>query len=451
MSTMTVPDSMTSSTAPVRHDETFARELDRADPLAHLRAKFEIPKARDVGAEHAGGSELCVYLTGNSLGCMPKSARAAVMSELDDWARVGVEGHIHGRNPWLPYHEVFRHTGARLVGARAGEVVMMNQLTVNIHLLMVSFYQPTAQRYKIIIEDQAFPSDSYAVNTQARFHAKAAGFDAAAAVIRLKPRDGEWTLRTGDILQAIEQHGKSTALVMLGGVNYLTSQWFDMPAITQTAKKQGCTVGWDLAHAAGNVPLELHEWDVDFAAWCSYKYLNSGPGAVAGAFVHQQHADRTDLPRFAGWWGNDPSDRFVMRPDFVPRAGADGWQLSNPPILAMAPLRASLELFDSVGMTALREKSLKLTRYMEQLIDAIPGNAAGQRVEIITPRDPTRRGCALSLIIKYDPRGAAEWLKKAGVVCDFREPNVIRAAPVPMYSSFHDVWRFVSVLASQRC
>lgn len=431
----------------VRHGPPTAATaalLDAADELAGYRTQFAIPLARDVGAVAARADEPCVYLTGNSLGCMPRSAADAVRVELEDWARLGVEAHLHGRNPWLPYHEVFREMGARLVGAKPGEVVMMNSLTANLHLLMVSFYRPTAERHKIIIEDTAFPSDSYAVASQAAFH----GFDPASAIVRLSARPGEHALRTDDVLEAIERHGASTALVMLGGVNYLTGQWFDMERITATARAMGCGVGWDLAHAAGNVPLRLHDWGVDFAAWCSYKFLNSGPGAVAGAFVHERHGDRADLPRFAGWWGNDPKERFVMRPDFVARAGADGWQLSNPPILAMAPLRASLEIFDEVGMDRLRAKSLLLTAWMERLIDQMAGNERGQRVEIITPREPGARGCALSLVIKSGPREAADRLKRAGVVCDFREPNVIRAAPVPLYNSFLDVHRFVGVLAA---
>ncbi|MCE2652908.1 MAG: kynureninase [Planctomycetaceae bacterium] len=432
-------------------DQAFAQRLDAQDPLRACRELFEIPPAARViaagesrGAGHAAApaGQPCVYLTGNSLGCMPKGVRQALADELDDWSHLGVEGHLHGRNPWLPYHECFRHVGARLVGARPGEVVMMNSLTVNLHLLMVSFYRPNSSRYKILIEDAAFPSDSYAVASQAEYH----GRDAEDAVMRLRPRPGERTLRTEDILQVIADHGKRIALVMLGGVNYLTSQWFDMAAITAAAKAQGCTVGWDLAHAAGNVPLKLHEWGVDFAAWCSYKYLNAGPGAVAGAFVHEEHAKRLDLPRFAGWWGNDPETRFRMGPQFVARQGADGWQLSNPPILAMAPLRVSLDIFDRVGMDALREKSLRLTAYMEWLIDRIPGNAQGELVEIVTPRDPAQRGCALSLVIKSDPRGAVEKLKRAAVVCDFREPNILRAAPVPLYNSYHDVWSFVQTL-----
>jgi kynureninase len=432
-------------------DEAKARAMDAADPLREHRALFNIPPAsaaRDPRAALTAhpGEPRAVYLTGNSLGCQPKAARDAVESELHDWAALGVEGHTHGRNPWLPYHELFRHTGARLVGARPGEVVMMNTLTVNLHLLMVSLYRPTASRFKIIIEDSAFPSDSYAVWT----HAHARGVDPARAVVRLKPRrEGDWTLTTDEILAAIEEHGPSTALLMLGGVNYLTGQWFDMPRITAAAKRAGCVVGWDLAHAAGNVPMDLHDWDVDFAAWCSYKYLNSGPGAVAGAYVHERHGHDATLPRFAGWWGNDPGSRFTMRPEFVPRPGADGWQCSNPPILSLAPLKASLEIFDRVGMKALREKSLRLTAYLESLIDEINRDFAGggpEPIQIITPRDPARRGCQLSLLYRRGSRDLLDRLKTAGVICDFREPSIIRAAPVPLYTTFHDVWAFAKVL-----
>ena len=336
-------------------DEACARALDAADPLAHTRELFHIPPA---GAQ-AGGGE-AVYMTGNSLGLQPKATRRLIEQELEDWARLAVEAHLHGRDPWLPYHEWFRDPAARLVGGvegGAGECVMMNSLTANLHLLMVSFYRPTQERHRIIIEDTAFPSDSYAVASQLRLH----GYDPRDALIRLKPREGEETLRTEDIEQVLEREGKGVALVLLGAVNYLTGQWFDMERITAAAKAQGCIVGWDLAHAAGNVPMRLHDWGVDFAAWCTYKYLNSGPGAVAGAFVHVRHSRSFELPRLAGWWGNDPATRFRMGPDFTPREGADGWQLSNPPILALAPVKASMKIFDKVGMSAIREKSLKLT------------------------------------------------------------------------------------------
>jgi kynureninase len=367
---------------------------------------------------------------------MPERVLQLLGRELGDWARLGVEGHLHGRDPWLPYHEQFRGPLARLVGATEREVVAMNSLTVNLHLLMVSFYRPTAERFTIIIEDSAFPSDSYAVASQAAFH----GFDPARAVVRLRPREGESVLRTEDILEAIER--EKPALVMLGAVNYLTGQWFDMAAITAAGHNAGAVVGWDLAHAAGNVPMSLHDWGVDFAAWCSYKYLNAGPGAIAGAFVHEKHLVRTDLPRFAGWWGNDPATRFRMGPDFVPTASADAWALSNPPIFSLTPLKASLELFDRATMPRLREKSVRLTAYMEFLLS--PRRAKG--LEILTPGDPSSRGCQLSLVV---PRMSSEIQRKLlarGVVCDFREPNVVRAAPVPLYNTFHDVWRFVQEL-----
>lgn len=439
----------------------FARAMDRRDPLRGCREWFHIPTVgavrgarptavSGVGGEGVRDDEPCIYLCGNSLGCMPRSARAAVEQDLDDWRDLGVEAHLRGKHPWLPYHEVFREMGASLVGARPGEVVMMNSLTVNLHLMMVSFYRPTKERSRIVIEDSAFPSDSYAVASQAAFH----GLDPARAVVRLKPRAGEQVLRTEDVVAFLESEGKSVALVMLGGVNYLTGQWFDMERITAAGKGAGCVVGWDLAHAAGNVPMRLHDWGVDFAAWCSYKYLNAGPGAVAGCFVHEEHGGEAwnggagiqpgVLPRFAGWWGNDPATRFKMGPEFAARAGADGWQLSNPPILSMAPLRASLEIFNSVGMAALREKSVKLTGYMEWLLDDAGGGE--RRFEVITPRDPAARGAALSIAVKGRGKEVLDGLATRRVVCDFREPDVVRAAPVPLYNTFEDVYRFVGAL-----
>jgi kynureninase len=446
---------------PFRPDEAFALAMDAADPLRALREEFAIPTlARDVTAGDAtvrarDGSasrptlpdgRVSVYLTGNSLGAMPKRVPDLVQRELEDWARLGVEGHVHGRDPWLPYHEQFRGPLARLVGAAEREVVAMNSLTVNLHLLMVSFYRPTAECFKIIIEDTAFPSDSYAVASQAAFH----GHDSARAIVRLRPREGEHTLRTEDIIAAIER--ERPALVMLGGVNYLTGQWFDMPAITAAGRKAGAVVGWDLAHAAGNVPMSLHDWGVDFAAWCSYKYLNAGPGAIAGGFVHERHLDivgrasspTSRFPRFAGWWGNDPATRFRMGPDFVPVASADAWALSNPPIFSLTPLKASLDLFDRATMPRLREKSLRLTAYLEFLL--APRRAKG--LQILTPAEPAQRGCQLSLVIPGMSREIQQRLLSRGVVCDFREPNVVRAAPVPLYNSFHDAWRFVKILDS---
>lgn len=364
-----------------------------------------------------------------------------ILEELDDWAALGVEGHFEGRRPWYPYHEQFRELGARLVGARPGEVVIMNSLTVNLHLLMVSFYRPRDRRCKILIDWPAFPSDIYAVKTQINFH----GYDPEENLLIARPGDCEHTLQTQTVESMIERHGSEIALVLFAGVNFFTGQFYDIQRITAAAHRQGCVVGWDLAHAAGNVPLALHDWDVDFAAWCSYKYLNGGPGAVAGAFVHERHGRNATLPRFAGWWGNDPSTRFKMhlQPEFIPREGADGWQLSNPPILAMTPILASMRVFDEVGMGTLRDKSIQLTAYLEFLIDRIPGRP----YEIITPRDPSDRGCQLSILAKDNPKALFARLKAAHVIGDFREPNVIRVAPVPLYNSFHDVWRFARVLA----
>ncbi|MGQ0628310.1 MAG: kynureninase [Phycisphaerales bacterium] len=421
--------------------EASARREDDRDPLRAARALFHIPPASCVTGRSEDAHE-SIYLAGNSLGCQPRGVRAAIEQELLDWERLGVEGHIHGRHPWLPYHEELRASAARLVGALPAEVVVMNSLTVNLHLLMASFYRPTRERFKIVIEDSCFPSDSYAVQSQAAFHAPLAGFDAQHAIIRLRPRAGEETLRTEDAIAEINRHGPSVALVMLGGVNYLTGQWFDMPAITRAAHAAGAKVGWDLAHAAGNVPLDLHGLGADFAAWCSYKFLNGGPGALAGVFVHERHLADRSLPQFAGWWGVDPATRFRMGPDFVPVASADRYQLSNPPIFSMTPVRVSLEIFDRFGMAALRAKSRRLTAYLEALLDAIPGRPARS----ITPRDPEQRGAALSLVFAKGAKEAMDELKRAGVVCDFREPNVIRAAPVPLYTSFHDVWCFAEIL-----
>lgn len=415
--------------------------LDAADPLRRFREEFHIPK-------HSDGSEV-LYFTGNSLGLQPKRTREYIEQELKDWAELGVEGHFHAKHPWLPYHEFVTEPLARLVGAKPVEVVAMNSLTVDLHLLMVSFYRPTAERYKIIIEKGAFPSDQYAVGSQLKFHGHDDG------LIELTPRDGETTLRTEDILETIDREGDSVALILLGGVNYYTGQAFDMRAITEAGHKKGCVVGFDLAHAAGNLELKLHDWGVDFAAWCSYKYLNSGPGGIAGIFVHERHAHSFDLPRFAGWWGHDKSTRFLMGPDFVPLAGAEGWQLSNPPIFQLAALRASLEIFDEATMPALREKSVKLTAYLEKLLAEINDD----RIEIITPRDPAQRGCQLSIRVKAETRAAGSVsepaasnkklfnaLTERGVIADWREPDVIRVAPVPLYNSFEDIYRFTKIL-----
>ncbi|MCA8959231.1 MAG: kynureninase [Planctomycetes bacterium] len=419
--------------------EAEARRLDASDPLATYRARFEIPR-QDGEPVH--------YFCGNSLGLQPSRVRDFVEQEIEDWRDLAVHAHFRGRTPWYSYHEVFEESGARLVGARPGEVVMMNSLTVNLHLLMVSFYRPTPERHKILIENAAFPSDNYAVRSQLRFH----GYDSEAGLLVARPRDGELTLRTEDLVGLIEERGSEIALVMLGGVSYFTGQFFDLERITAAAKARGCVVGFDLAHAAGNVPLALHDWNVDFAAWCNYKYLNGGPGAIAGAFVHEDHGapnaeftdrDGLDLPRFAGWWGNDPSQRFKMHlmEEFVPHRVAEGWQLSNPSIFSMAPLRASLELFDEVGMAALREKSLRLTAYLEHLLGSLRAS-----VDIITPSDPDRRGCQLSLRIHEGARALVDELDRRRCVCDFREPDVIRVAPVPLYNTFHDVWVLAQIL-----
>ncbi len=414
-------------------DEAFARRLDADDPLRGYRDRFLIPC-------HPNGSPI-IYLAGNSLGLQPKSVRALIEQELVDWADLGVDAHFSGKTPWYSYHEVFRESGARLVGAKPGEVVMMNSLTVNLHLMMVSFYRPTPTRYKILIEEPCFPSDLYAVKSQLQYH----GFDPEDALIVAKPGDGERLLRTETIDEILEQDGSRIALLMLGGVNFVTGQVLDMARIAAAARRYGCVMGLDLAHAAGNIPLQLHDWDIDFAVWCNYKYLNSGPGAVGGCFVHDRHQLALDLPRFGGWWGNDPATRFRMhlQTEFVPREGADGWQISNPPILSMAPLRASLAIFDEAGMTALRDKSERLTAYLEFLLDKIGSN----RFEIISPRDPAQRGCQLSLLIHRHGKGLLEQLHARGVVCDFREPDILRVAPVPLYNSFHDVWSFATVLA----
>lgn len=407
----------------------FAKKMDAQDPLKGYRERFHIPQTQS--------GEDCIYLCGNSLGLQPKPLESAMMQELQDWRNLGVEGHWKAKNPWMPYHEFLTEKLARLVGAKPLEVVAMNTLTVNLHLMMVSFYRPTKERFKIVIEGQAFPSDQYAVQSQLRFH----GFDPKDGLIELRPREGEDTLRTEDIEALIEREGDSIALIMLGGVNYYSGQLFDMPRITAAGHKKGCTVGFDLAHAVGNVPLQLHEWGVDFAVWCSYKYLNSGPGSVAGCFVHERHANAPDMPRFSGWWGQDKQIRFQMGPDFKVIPGAEGWQLSNPPILSLVAVKTSLEMFDEVGMEALREKSLALTSYFEFLLDQVASDA----FTVITPRDAAARGCQLSITVQERGRAIFEALEEAGVICDWREPDCIRVAPVPIYNCFADVYRFVQL------
>jgi kynureninase len=409
--------------------EARALQLDAHDPLAAYRSEFLIPR-NDDGSEQ-------VYLCGNSLGLQPRATRDALLSELDDWQQLAVEAHFRGRHPWMPYHEFVRDDLAELVGALPHEVVAMNSLTVNLHLMMVSFYRPTPSRNAILIERNAFPSDHHAVESQIRFH----GFDPADALIEVDPDLADGTLSQDAILRAIEQHGARISLVMLPGLQYLSGQAFDLAAITRAAHAQGCMVGFDLAHAAGNLHLQLHDCGCDFAVWCSYKYLNSGPGAVAGCFVHERHA-RADLPRFAGWWGHDQATRFRMGPEFVATPGADGWQLSNPPILALAPVRISLSIFRRAGMPALRTKSEQLTGYFDALIREHVDDV----LAIATPRDPAQRGCQLSLRVK-GPREAGrslfEHLHARGIIVDWREPDVIRAAPTPLYNRRIDCLQFV--------
>ena len=415
-------------------DEEFARQLDAEDPLRLFRERFHIPAGAD-------GAPL-IYFVGNSLGLMPKTTRRIVEQELDDWARLAVDGHFDAATPWYSYHETLREPAARLVGAQPDEVVCMNSLTVNLHLLMATFYRPTKTRHKILMEDPAFPSDTYAIKSQIAHR----GFETNESLLLARPREGEHAIRQEDIEDVIEKHGDQIALVLFAGVNFFTGQLFDIEQITASAQKRGCLVGIDLAHAAGNVPLALHDWKVDFAVWCSYKYLNSGPGAVAGAFVHERHATNQDLPRLAGWWGNDPATRFRMHlePEFVPVPSADSWQLSNPPILAMAPLRTSFAIFDEAGgMAALRAKSTRLTAYLEFLLERAPSRL----FTVITPRAPNERGAQLSILIHENPKELFRNLEAAGVKCDFREPDVIRVAPTPLYNTFHEVWRFARILA----
>lgn len=415
-----------------QNTRAFANHQDAADPLKKYREQFYFP------AMH--GQEV-VYFTGNSLGLQPKSTQDYILNELEDWATFGVEGHFHARKPWYSYHEQFAAPVSKLVGATPEEIVVMNQLTVNLHFLMVSFYRPDKKRYKILCEGKAFPSDQYALESQVRFH----GFDPADAIIEVLPRSGEFNIRQEDILQTIEKNKDSLALVMMGGVNYFTGQVFDMQEITAAAHKAGALAGFDLAHAVGNITLNLHDWNVDFACWCSYKYLNSGPGGVGGIFIHEKHIADTSIPRFAGWWGTDKTQRFKMEKGFAPMPTAEGWQLSNAPVLLLAAHKASVDLFEEAGMPALTAKSEKLTGYLEFIIDDLNKNT-GQQLNIITPRDKKQRGCQLSIIAKNSGKELFDKLMEAGVITDWREPNVLRCAPVPMYNSFEDVYRFGEIL-----
>jgi len=422
----------------------FARRMDREDPLGHYRDRYYFP-------QHQGRDT--IYFCGNSLGLQPRSVEEALQEELVRWRELGVKGHFEGDLPWTEYHKGLAPQTAHVVGARESEVVVMNTLTVNLHLMMVSFYRPNPERFKIIMEAGAFPSDQYAVESQVRHH----GLRPEEAIVEVQPRAGEQCLRTEDIVATIEAEGPKTALVLFAGLNYYTGQIFDMPAITEAGRRVGAYVGFDLAHAAGNAPLQLHDWDVDFAVWCSYKYLNAGPGGPSGAFIHERHAFNRELPRFAGWWGHDEARRFLMEKGFIPTPGAEGWQLSNAPILAFVPHRVSLDLFYEAGMPRLRKKSRRLTGYLEFLIDEL--NREGFNYPFITPRNPEERGCQLSFITGSNGRELFNYLMDNGVICDWREHNlpdangegaekagVIRIAPTPMYNSYEDVYRFVELL-----
>jgi kynureninase len=411
------------------NSHSFTIDLDKADPLRGFRDEFHIPVT-------PSGKQV-IYLCGNSLGLQPKQTESAVLQELEDWKKLGVEGHMHARNPWMPYHQLLTRQMAGVAGAQVHEVVVMNTLTTNLHLMMVSFYRPVKDRYKVLIDWNPFPSDRYAIASQIRFH----GFDPGTGIVEPQPRSGLAMIDQEDLLQIIEEKGDELALVMIGGVNYYSGQAYDLKAITEAAHKKGCMVGFDLAHAAGNLHLKLHETGCDFAVWCSYKYLNSGPGSLGGCFVHERHA-HTHLPRFEGWWGHDQQTRFLMGPEFKAMGGAESWQLSNPPILSMAAIKASLEIFERAGMENLRKKSVQLTGYLEWIINQLPGKP----VEIITPADPAQRGCQLSLRVKKNGKELHAALTHDGIISDWREPDVIRVAPTPLYNSYEDVWKFGKVL-----
>lgn len=421
----------------------FAEDMDRKDPLREFREAFLFPRHEDRD---------CLYFCGNSLGLQPRRVTSYLQEELARWAMLGVEGHFKGELPWLRFHRALAPASAHIVGALESEVIVMNTLTVNLHLMMVSFYRPRDGRFKVMMEAGAFPSDQYAVESQLRWH----GLDPEEALVEIAPRPGEECLRDEDILSAIEEHGNSLALVLFGGLNYYTGQLYDMAAITQAAHRAGAIAGFDLAHAAGNVPLRLHDWGVDFAVWCTYKYMNSGPGALSGVFIHERHAFDTEIPRLAGWWGYDEKRRFKMEKGFVPNPGAEGWQLSNAPILAFAPMRASHELFLQAGMDAIRQKSILLTGYLEFLIDDL--NETGSQLQLITPRNPAQRGAQLSLLTGPEGKQLFEHLARQGVICDWREHNlptqdaagskagVIRLAPAPLYNSFSDVFQLSRII-----
>jgi kynureninase len=410
----------------------FAQQLDAQDQLRQYQNEFSFPQVNGKKA---------IYFTGNSLGLQPKRARTYVDEVMNDWANLAVEGHFYAEKPWWDYHERFANPLSQLVGALPSEVTVMNTLTVNLHLLMVSFYRPTATRYKIICEEKAFPSDQYLFQSQVNFH----GYATEDAIVEVKRREGEHNIRLEDVLAKINEVGDELALVLIGGVNYYTGQVFDMKTITEAGHRVGAYVGWDLAHAAGNIKLELHDWQVDFAAWCSYKYMNSGPGNASGCFIHEKHHSNSELPRFAGWWGHNKVRRFKMEQKFDPIQGADGWQISNLPVLSLAPYLASVELFAEIGMEALIQKRNQITSYLEFVLRQIDQEVNGN-FEIITPSNPSERGCQLSVFFHGEGRSLFDYLMKNGVIIDWREPNVIRLAPVPLYTSYEDIYRFGQIL-----
>ena len=410
----------------------FAQQLDAKDQLSHYQNEFSFPQVNGKNV---------IYFTGNSLGLQPKRAKTYVDEVMNDWANLAVEGHFYAEKPWWDYHERFANPLSKLVGALPSEVTVMNTLTVNLHLLMVSFYRPTATRYKIICEEKAFPSDQYLFQSQVNFH----GYATEDAIVEVKRREGEHNIRLEDVLAKIDEVGDELALVLIGGVNYYTGQVFDMKTITEAGHRVGAYVGWDLAHAAGNIELHLHDWQVDFAAWCSYKYMNSGPGNASGCFIHEMHHSNSELPRFAGWWGHNKERRFKMEQQFDPIQGADGWQISNLPVLSLAPYLASVELFAEIGMDALIAKRNTITAYLEFVLREIDREVQGN-FEIITPSNPSERGCQLSVFLHGEGRSLFDYLMKNGVIIDWREPNVIRLAPVPMYTSFEDIYRFGQIL-----
>ena len=408
----------------------YARSLDAQDNLRAFRHEFHLPIQEN--------GDPFIYLCGNSLGLQPKRTKSAIEQELKDWANLGVEGHLHAKNPWLPYHEFLTESMSKLVGAKKSEVVVMNTLTANLHFMMVSFYRPTKERHKIVIEADAFPSDKYAAESQIRFH----GFDPKESLVEIKARDGEVCLRDEDIEAVIKEHGDSIALIMFGNTNYYTGQYFNLKKITEWGHDVGSVVGFDCAHGAGNLPLRLHDTGCDFAVWCNYKYINSGPGSLGGVFIHERHHSNEDLPRFEGWWGHNKQTRFKMRDDFDPIPTVEAWQLSNPPILSMVAIKASLEIFMEAGIENLRTKAIKLTGYLEDLVNSLGDDV----VNIVTPSDPDQRGCQLSIQVRNADKRIYDAITEEGVIADWREPDVIRVAPVPLYNSFEDVYRFYEIL-----